>query len=50
MRKIGVPRRRLAAILSTEILLVVLVSVATAGGLTALVGQFGESLLQLIAR
>jgi putative ABC transport system permease protein len=50
IRKIGAPRKRLYAILATEIVLVVALSILVAGGLTAGVGQFGETLIHLIAR
>jgi putative ABC transport system permease protein len=48
IRKIGAPRNRLVAILSTEILMVVLASLAIAGALTAVVSRFGGAVLQFI--
>jgi putative ABC transport system permease protein len=48
VRKIGAPRSRLIAILSTEVLMVVIASVAIAGALTAVVSRFGGVVLQLV--
>jgi putative ABC transport system permease protein len=48
IRKIGAPRNRLLAILSTEILMVMLSSVAISGALTVLVSRFGMTVLQLV--
>jgi putative ABC transport system permease protein len=48
IRKIGAPRNRLIAILSAEILMVVLASTAIAGALTAVVSRYGMLALQLV--
>jgi len=48
MRKIGASRRRMRAILACEVLLVIVASLAIAGGLTALVGRFGGVVLGLL--
>ena len=48
MRKIGVSRGRMRAVLATEVLLVVVVSVALAATLTALVGRFGGAVVGLL--
>ena len=45
MRKIGAPRRRIRAMLATEVLIVVVASVAIAAGLTAAVSRFGSVLI-----
>jgi len=49
MRKIGAPRARLAAVLATEVLLVLLASFAIAAGLTAIVSRFGGVMLGMVA-
>lgn len=49
IRKIGGPRRRLSAILLTEILLVVCGAVAVAAGLTLAVSRFGGILIHVIS-
>lgn len=49
MRKIGSPRKRLYAILGMEITLVIAASLIIAGTLTALVGQFGDVLVRIVA-
>lgn len=41
MRKIGSPRRRIRAVLATEVLIVIVASVAIAAALTAIVSRFG---------
>jgi putative ABC transport system permease protein len=48
MRKIGASRGRMRSVLATEVLLVVVVSVALAAALTALVGRFGGSVVGLL--
>ena len=48
IHKIGAPRSRLIAILSTEILIVVLASVAIAGALIMAVSRFGWAVLPLV--
>ena len=47
MRKIGISGRRMRAVLATEVLLVVVASVCIAGGLTAVVGQYGGAVVGL---
>jgi putative ABC transport system permease protein len=49
IRKIGAPRNRLIAILSVEILMVVVASTTIAGVLTAIVSRYGMLALQLVA-
>jgi putative ABC transport system permease protein len=49
MRKIGAPRARLAAVLATEVLLVLAASFAIAAGLTAIVSRFGGVMLGMVA-
>jgi len=48
MRKIGASRGRMRSVLATEVLLVVVVSVALAAALTALVGRFGSAVVGLL--
>ncbi len=49
MRKIGVPRGRLAAVLAVEVLGIVLAAIVIAGALTLAVGRFGGELLRIVA-
>jgi putative ABC transport system permease protein len=49
IRKIGGPRRRLWAILFTEILMVVCGAVAIAAGMTAVVSRLGGVLIRVIS-
>ena len=48
MRKIGASRGRMRAILATEVVLVVVVSVTIATALTAVVGRFGGAVVGLL--
>jgi putative ABC transport system permease protein len=48
MRKIGAPRRRVRAILASEVLIVVVASIAIAAALTAVVSRFGGVLLRML--
>jgi putative ABC transport system permease protein len=48
MRKIGAPRRRVRAILASEVLIVVVASLAIAAALTAVVSRFGGVLLRML--
>jgi putative ABC transport system permease protein len=48
MRKIGAPRRRIRAVLASEVLIVVVASVAIAVALTAVVSRFGGLLLRML--
>ena len=48
MRKIGAPRRRVRAILASEVLIVVVASLAIAAALTAVVSRFGGMLLRML--
>jgi putative ABC transport system permease protein len=48
MRKIGAPRRRIRAVLASEVLIVVVASVAIAIALTAVVSRFGGVLLRML--
>ena len=50
IRKIGAPRKRLFAILATEIVLVVSLSIMIAGVMTAVVAQFGTVLVHMVTR
>jgi putative ABC transport system permease protein len=49
IRKIGGPRRRVSAILLTEILLVVCSAVVIAAGMTLAVSRFGGALIHVIS-
>jgi putative ABC transport system permease protein len=49
IRKIGGPRRRVVAILASEVMLVFVASVAIAGGLTVAASRFGGAILNLVA-
>ena len=48
MRKIGAPRRRIRAVLASEVLLVVVASITTAAVLTVIVSRFGGLLLRML--
>ncbi len=48
MRRIGASRGRMRAILATEVLLVVVVSVTIATALTAVIGRFGGAVVALL--
>jgi putative ABC transport system permease protein len=48
MRKIGAPRRRIRAVLASEVLIVVVASAAIAAALTALASRFGGLLLRML--
>ena len=48
MRKIGASGGRMRAVLATEVLLVVVVSVSIAAALTAVVGRYGSAVVGLL--